>query len=238
MANKKIEKALYGPSTLEVAIGALLGLLLGVVAAAVFLVFKPVQTVKEKPKEMTKGVVYYWAGRTDPNKARAWQDKIATFTKGGAVVLSEDELNAWATSVSGGAAVQPAAKPGEKPKGDAKSPTDSGSSDFVSASGLNFRIEDGHLHLAAKVLLNYYGLTKEVMLQASGGFAPSNEGYVFKPDQVLLGSCPVSSLPWVSGALTRSLVGKVKVSDDFRAAWMKITEATVEGDLVKVTTTP
>lgn len=249
MANKKIEKALYGPSTIEVAIGAVLGLLLGVAAAAVFLVFKPVQLAKEKPKEPEKGVVYYWTGRADANKARAWQEKFAAFEKGGTVMLTEDELNAWATSISG-AAVKPAAKPetkpakpAEKPKTDEKGASAdaaaaSSDSEFVSASGLNFRLEDGRLHLGARVTLNYYGLGKEVVLQAKGGFARSGDSFVFQPDEVYLGSCPVSSIPGVTGALTKALVAKAKVSDEFRAAWMKITDLSVEGDLVKVTTAP
>jgi len=238
MANKKIEKALYGPSTVEVAIGAVLGLLLGVAAAAVFLVFKPVQTVKGKPKEPEKGLVYYWTGRTDSNKARAWQDKLAAFEKGGTVMLTEEELNAWATSVSGAAGKPEAkpAKPAEKPK--AAEPAASADSEFVSASGLNFRIEDGRLHLGARVTLNYYGIGKEVVLQATGGFARSGDTFTFKPDEVHLGSCPVNAIPGVTGALTKALVAKAKVSDEFRAAWMKITDISVEGDLVKVTTAP
>ena len=248
MANKKIEKALYGPSTIEVALGAVLGLLLGVLVAAVFLVFKPVQTVKEKPKEPVKGVVYHWTGRTDPNRARSWQEKFATFERGGTVMVSEDELNAWAVSISGAAPAKPTAKPaaapakpGEKPKTDDKNAPAAAvpaNSDFVTASGLNFRIEDGRLHVASHVTLNYYGISKEVMLQATGGFQRTGDTFAFKPDEVYLGSCPVHALPGITGALAKALVAKAKVSDEFRAAWMKITELSVEGDLVKVTTTP
>ena len=59
MADKKLEKALYGPSMTEVALGAVLGLLLGLLAASVYLVFKPVAAVKELPKEPLRSVVYY-----------------------------------------------------------------------------------------------------------------------------------------------------------------------------------
>ena len=65
MADKKVEKALYGPSTVEVALGAVLGLLAGVVLACVYLVFKPVEAVKEMPKETARGVVYHLAGRNE-----------------------------------------------------------------------------------------------------------------------------------------------------------------------------
>lgn len=243
MANKKIEKALYGPSTLEVALGAVLGLLLGVVVAAVYLVFKPVQTVKEPPKEIAKGVVYHLPGKTDSTKARAWQDKVATFVQGGQVVATEDELNAWAASLSGAAkADAKPGKPGEKPKTEEKksdgATAAANSSDFLSASGLNFRVEGDKLHISEKVVLNYYGLAKEVVFQASGAFERGGESFVFKPESVYLGSCPVHMLPGVSGALTKALAAKAKVPDDFRAAWAKITAMAVEGGLMKVTTQP
>lgn len=245
MANKKIEKALYGPSTVEVAIGAVLGLIVGVVVAAVYLVFKPVEAVKEPPKETVKGVVYYLPGKSDATKGRAWQDKVATFVKGGQVVATEEEMNAWATSITGGALAAKAdakpAKPAEKPKAEEKkgdAAPAAGSSEFLSASGLNFRVEGDKLHISEKVVLNYYGIAKEVVFQTRGTFERGGESFVFKPDEIYLGSCPVHSLPGVSAPLTKALVAKAKVSDDFRAAWAKINALAVEGGLVKVTTQP
>jgi hypothetical protein len=243
MANRKIEKALYGPSTVEVALGAVLGLLLGVVFAAVYLVFKPVQTVKEPPKEIAKGVVYYLPGKSDSAKARAWQAKVTTFVQGGQLIATEDELNAWATSITTAAPATPGAKPAkpaEKPKTEEKkgdAPAAS-SGDFLSASGLNFRIDGDKLHVAEKVVLNYYGIAKEVVFQTSGTFQRGGESFVFKPDEIYLGSCPVHMLPGASGALTKALVAKAKVPDDVRAAWAKITAMAIEGGLLKVTTQP
>lgn len=233
MADKKVEKALYGPSTLEVALGAVLGLLLGVVFACVYLVFKPVQVVKEAPKEPVKGMVYHLAGRTDANKARGWQAKATTFVNGGSVVANEEELNAWATSLSGAPAGAP--RPGQKAAEPAPAPA---SSEFLSASGLNFRIEGDRLHIAQKVLLNYFGLAKEVMMQASGGFARTGDGFAFQPQEIYLGSCPLHAVPGAGNALAKALVAKQKVPDDFRAAWAKITEIGVDGGLLKVTTQP
>lgn len=236
MANKKIEKALYGPSTLEVALGAVLGLGLGVVVAAVYLVFKPVQTVKEPPKEVAKGVVYYLPGKIDGTKARAWQTKAATFVQGGQVVANEEELNAWAASLGGAPAPKPGA-PAEKPKAD-DGKGGAAASEFLSASGLNFRVDGDKLHIAEKVVLNYYGVAKEVVFQASGTFVRGSENFVFKAETIHLGSCPVHVLPGVGGALTKALAAKAKVPDDFRAAWATITAMAVEGGLVKVTTQP
>jgi hypothetical protein len=235
MADKKVEKALYGPSTFEVALGAGLGLLAGVALACVYLVFKPVQAVKEAPKEPVKGVVYYRAGNLDSAKSRSWQAKLATFMQGGAVVANEEELNAWASSLHA-APAPAAAKPGEKAAPAA--PATPAASEFLSASGLNFRLDGDRLHVAQKVLLNYYGVTKEVVFQASGTFARGGSGYVFAPTEVYFGSCPLHAVPGAVGVLTKALLAKQKVPDDFRTAWAKVAEIGVEGGLLKVTTQP
>lgn len=234
MADKKVEKALYGPSTLEVALGAVLGLALGVLFAGVYLMFKPVQAVKEMPKETVKGTVYYLAGKTDATKGRGWQAKAATFVKGGSVIATEEELNAWATSLAVPAAP---AKPGAAPKAGESAPAAAGS-DFLSASGLNFRLEGDRMHIAQKVLLNYYGVSKEVVMQSAGAFTRTGDGFAFRPDELYLGSCPLHLLPGAAGALAKALVAKQRVPDDFRAAWAKISEIGVDGGLLKVTTQP
>ena len=222
MADKKLEKALYGPSTAEVALGAGLGLLVGVVCACVYLVFKPVQPVKELPQEPAVGTVYYLAGRSDGSKARAWSSKLAAFTGGGSVVATEEELNAWAGSLGG-------AKPGEKaPASDA----------FLSASGLNFRIDGGRLQIGQKVLLNYFGLSKEVQFQTTGGFVRQGDGVVFVPDTLHLGSCPLHVVPGAGGLLRKALLAQQKLPEDFRAAWAKVADLKVEDGLLKVTTQP
>jgi hypothetical protein len=235
MADKKVEKALYGPSMVEVALGAVLGLLAGVVLACVYLVFKPVEEVKEVPQEPARGTVYHLTGRTDAAKARAWQAKLTAFTAGGTVIANEEELNAWARSLEGAAAPAPAAgakaaAPGAPP------PAPAGG--FISASDLNFRLDGQRVHVAQRVLLNYYGISKEVVMQAAGGFTRSGDTWVFRADQVYLGSCPLHAIPGAAGALARALVAKQKVPDDFRAAWSKISEIGVEGGLLKVTTQP
>ena len=80
--NKKIEKALYGPSTTEVALGALLGLIAGVLAACTYLVFKPVTQVKELPKEPIRGMLYYIPGADSNAKSRNWAAKQKQFVAG------------------------------------------------------------------------------------------------------------------------------------------------------------
>ena len=85
MADKKIEKALYGPSLTEVGLGAVLGLVAGVLAACVFLVFfKPVMPVKEMPPKdkQVQGTIYYLLGGDSSAKSRTWSAKQKQFVAG------------------------------------------------------------------------------------------------------------------------------------------------------------
>ncbi len=227
--NKKIEKALYGPSMMEVALGAVLGLVAGVLAAAVFLVFKPVSLVKEMPKEdqQLKSMVYYIPGGESSAKSRGWQAKqkqiisSPTFT----LTLVEDELNAWANTLT---APAPAAKPGAP--ADAPKPAGDG---IFNPGKPNFRIVDGKLQMAAKCVLNWYGLTHEVTVKTTGTFAKSGDTVVYSADTLYLGSCPMHLLPSVAGPLMAHLISREKVPDEIRAAWAKLDSVTIEGAALK-----
>lgn len=224
MPDKKVEKALYGPSATEVALGALLGLVAGVALACAYLVWKPVQSVREMPKEEVKGVVYHLAGRTNPTKARGWEAKVASLTSGGTIVLNEEELNAWAASLGAPAAGKPA-------EGAAPS-----ANEFLSATALNFRLEGERLHLSQKVRFNYFGVAKEVLLQAQGTFAVRGDTAVFVPEAVHLGSCPIHRLPGAVSFLRQALVARAAVSEDLRSTWGKVSDMAVEDALLRVTT--
>jgi hypothetical protein len=235
MAKSKLEKSLYGPSLVEVILGALLGLLLGVVAACVFLVFKPVTLLKEKPKEYLRSVVYYMPGAESNAKSRAWQAKQKQFLAGTTVHVVEEELNAWGASIAQPvvmAKAKPAApaKPGAAPaKPDAPVPEG-----FVIPSTPNFRFVDGKLQIAMKCTLNWYGMMTDVTIQATGAFRRDSEGYVFAPDTVYLGSCPVHLLPGAASPLVSYLITHEKAPDEMRAAWNKLGSVAIEGTTLKL----
>ena len=65
-----------------------------VVLGALLLVFRPVVTVKEEPKERDRGVVYYVEGSRDPSKARQALAKRKAFTDGQSITITEEEINA------------------------------------------------------------------------------------------------------------------------------------------------
>jgi hypothetical protein len=227
--NKKIEKALYGPSMMEVGLGAVLGLLAGVLVAAIYLVFKPVALVKEMPKEVSRSVVYYIPGAESNAKSRNWQAKQKQILAGGAFTLTlvEDELNAWANTLS---APAPAPKPGA-PAAAGSAPASDG---IFNPGKPNFRIVDGKLQMGAKCLLNWYGLTYEVTVVTTGTFTKSGDTVVYTPATLHLGSCPVHMLPSLGGPLMAHLISREKVPDEVRAAWAKLDSVTIEGSTLKL----
>lgn len=226
--NKKIEKALYGPSTTEVALGALLGLAAGVLAACVYLVFKPIAVVKEMPKETVRGMVYYVAGSDVSAKGRTWAAKHKQFLAGSSVSLIEDELNAWAISTFG-ADKSPSKSP-VAPKPDAGATDNS----IFQPGTPKFKIGEGRVEIGLKCILNWYGLTHEVMVVTSGGFVREGDRYVYKPDSFHLGSCPLHLLPSIAEPMFDHLVGKKKIPDELRSAWVKVQDVTIEGNTLKL----
>jgi hypothetical protein len=237
--NTKIEKALYGPSLTEVALGAVLGLLLGVVAAGVYLVFKPVETVKQMPKEISRSTVYFLPGSDSSTKGKTWSAKYKLFVAGKAFQLSEDELNAWVSA--GGAPPPPPkqpAKPAEKGK-PAEAPKAEEKAEAAPATGFlipttpNFRVVGDKLQIGMKCTLNYFGLMHEVVVMATGDFRKAGDQVVFVPATVHFGSCPLHMLPAASNALVGYLLSKQKRTDEMSLAWTKLTAVTIEGGLVK-----
>jgi hypothetical protein len=225
--NKKIEKALYGPSTTEVALGALFGLVAGVLAACAYLVFKPVMQVKELPKEPVRGVLYYIPGADSNAKSKNWAAKQKQFIAGTSVSVVEDELNAWSVSVFGAAPKAPPAGAAA----DAKA-TDDG---IFQPGSPNFKIAEGKLQIGFKCVLNWYGLTHEVIVLSTGGFVRSGDRFIYKPDTLFLGSCPLHLLPGLADPFLDHLIGKKKIPDELKSAWVKVDDVTIEGPELKLT---
>ena len=232
MANKNLDKELYGPSVTEVALGAVLGLLAGVLVACVYLVFKPVMQVKELPKEPARSVVYYIPGADSNAKSRGWQAKQKQFIAGTSITVVEDELNAWAATMSVPAAAKPGAKPAPAAKPDEAKPTPEG---LIIPYAPNFKVVGGQLQIGLKCTLNWYGLTYDTTVVATGGFGKSGDQVAFVPEKFYLGSCPLHLLPGLSGVITSYVTSKGKVPDEVRTAWTKLTGVTIEGGAVKFT---
>ena len=244
MADKKLEKALYGPTVTEVTLGAVLGLVVGVLAACVYLVFKPVQQVKELPKEPSRSIVYYLPGSESSAKSRGWQAKQKLLIDGKGVSLVEDELNAWAATLA--APAKPAAKPGakpkpgekpkpaEKPKAEAEDATKAPPEGYIIPGTPNFKIIGDQLQIGMKCTLNWYGVTYDTMIVATGVFHQAGDVFEFSADKLYLGSCPLHLVPAVSGLMVSTLTAKQKLPDDLRIALTKVSAVTIEGGMLKL----
>jgi len=216
--SSKIDRALYGPSLTEVVIGAVLSVLIGAVLAAAWLVFKPVETVGALPKEPVAGQVYYIEGSNSSAKGRQWLRKRQLFAEGVAVSVNEDELNAAVSSLA------PPTGKQEEEKG------------MVVPGALNFRIHDNQLQIAAPVEVNVAGFMAKVQVSADGIFEQHGGKYVYVPEKLYVGSCPVERLPVVPGLIFSRLMKTVTLPDDLTAAWDKLNHVAIDGTRLQLGT--
>ena len=241
---KKYDRALYGPSWTEVIFGAVLSVLLGAVLAAAFFVFKPVMQVKELPKEPVAGVIYYIEGSHDSAKARRLAAKQKIFAQGGSVVLVEDELNTLVAPAGATPPPPPPPAPGKKPAPAPKPApvapppaTPAGPAEMVSAGIPNFRIKDGVLQISVPVQVKValVGLDETVLVLAKGGFAKQGDTFVFTPQSVHVGSCPVERLPMAVDFLIKKFLHTQSIPEPVATAWGKLAEVKIEGSMLRLT---
>jgi len=209
--DQPLERALHGPGLFEIIFGATLSLALGVVLAAVWLVLKPVESVKEPSVDASPSVVYYVAGETNSAGARTWLRKRQVLAEGqsGALVISEQELNAWAS-----ASIKP-------PAADATATLVPGQ--------LNFRIHEGALQIASPATLSVLGMSFPVIVQARGTFTPHNGSLAFDPQEFFFGSLAVHRIPRFNHWMIAKLSHLQSLPDDVVAGWKKVSQATIEG---------
>ncbi|MBS0632358.1 MAG: hypothetical protein JSS11_10615 [Verrucomicrobia bacterium] len=218
--SKAIES--HGPSWTEVILGAVLSVVLGVVLAAASLVLKPVVKAKELPKEPVAGTVYYLEGKTDSSLARQAVTKQNLFASGKSVAVTEEELNAL---------VGPApAAPGKDPAAPAAAP-----SGALSYGTPNFRVRQGELQIAVPVRVAVVGLDANLIVQARGTFTRSGDVFVFSPNTVYVGSCPVDRLPVAEGYFMKKIMEAKALPEGAVAAWHQLSDVTVDGSTLRLT---
>lgn len=214
----KFDRSQYEPSLIEITIGALLSVLIGVVLAAVWLVLKPVETVRELPSEPAPGTVYYVEGRAGSTSAREWVAKWQQFVSGGSITLTEGDLN---TAYR--------AKAAEAEKKDEKA-----EAGMITPGQLNFRISDGVLQIGAPVEFNVVGFQKKVQVFAQGGFERSGGHFVYAPEKFYVGSLRVEKIPVIGGMVIDRLLSAVNTSDDVSSAWKRLGEVKLEGSQLQL----
>lgn len=207
----KTARALQGPSLTEIILGIFLSVLIGAVLAALWLMNKPVDIVRELPKEPVAGKVYYVEGSNNSTKGRQWLRKRQLFVEGTSVTLIEDELNAAVASLA--------------PTGE-KQPEPAG---MVQPGPLNFRIADGRLQIGTPVQLNVAGFQSKLQVSVSGGFERDGDKFVFVPQQFYVGSCPIERLPVLPGMILDRVFAGIALPDDLAEAWGRLAAVTIEG---------
>lgn len=227
--SKKIDRAVHGPGWGEVILGAVLSLVLGAVLGAALLIARPVATVRELPKEedRTRGTVYYVEGSRETAKARQATAKQKALLAGQSVNVTEDEINAIVAAATTPPPA-PAAKAGEKKE----EPAETG---MLSPGTPNFRIRDGVVQIGVPVTINALGLGEKVIVQARGGFVKRDDMFVFEPQELYVGSCPVQRVPLLSGFVRNQVLANQKIPDEMIEAWKKLSDVSVEGNTLKLT---
>lgn len=251
MISRKIERAKYGPSMLEVFLGALLSLLLGAVLAVAYLIVEPVEVGTPQTKDEPAGPVTYVKGAQDLDHGKQWLRKKQLFTEGVSVEVNEDELNSWITAGTTPepsraadakkavpAAAHPAAHAAAHPVPPAAAPaTPPAPGGFIQFGTPNFRIADGVLQIGSEGELDVdmLGIKRPLILQASGRFVKQAGGFAFVPDQLYVGSCPMHKLPGVAEFLVARVLANEKIPEDIAAAWKKLAAVSIEGRSLRLT---
>ena len=219
----------YEPSWTEVTIGALLSVIIGALFGVVYLVVKPVVSVKEMPKEeeVDRTAVYFIEGGRDGGKSRDAAAKRKAFVGGTPVILNEHELNSYLTPAA--APAKPAA-PGAKP---AAAPAAPGAG--YTSGVVNFRIHDSQLQIGVPVKIDLFGLELSVVVQTRGTFVQKEGGFAFEPATMLVGSCPVDRLAAARSFVMEKFIATQKVPEDISKAWAKVTDVAVVGSALKLT---
>jgi hypothetical protein len=234
MGSRKIDRAKYGPSAVEVFLGAVLSLLLGLTFALAYLVVKPVQIAKSSAKDSVAGQTTFVRGTRDGDRGKQWLRKKQLFTEGNSVAVNEDELNAWITA---GTEPEPP-KPGASKKlTQAVPPSPIGALSFGTP---NFRVRDGALQIGSEgtLTLDLVGLKRPLIMRATGQFVKKDDGFTFVPDQFYLGCCPLHRLPGVAALVLDRLLEKVKIPEDIAAAWKKLADVSIDENTLLLTMRP
>jgi len=208
------------PGLVEIIAGSVLSLLAGVLLAALFLIFKPVASVDQLPKDAKDGGVYFVQGRKDWNSGRRWLFKRDSFVQGHSVSVTEDELNAWVEAIYPPLpTTPPSAKDKEKKEVDVP---------WLQQGTPNLRLTADGLSLGVVCDLNIFGLTQKVVVQSEGHFAKTKGAVVFQPNTLFVGSLPLHRFRPIKGFAFRLLAGLYQFPAELENAWAKLGDAKVE----------
>jgi hypothetical protein len=220
MAKRKTQK---GPSWFEVGLGAFLSVVLGLVLGVAYMVAKPVQAVKEIPKDAPAGAVYYIEGVRDFDKTEDVEDKRKRFLGGDSIEMQEGEVNVLLGNADRPAS---ASKPADKGPPAAPPMFDTGS--------LNVRIRDGKIQFGAPVNYNVFTVMGAVTVHSSGTFEKRGSEFTFVPDTLYVGGCNLVHIPFAREWVMGRLLFARPIPDDIGAAWSKLIAVSIDGNTLRL----
>jgi len=215
-SQKRIDRALNGPGVIEVTLGALMGIGLGVALGALYLMLKPVEILTKPPEALVAADVYFLKGEVNSTKSRQWSRKQQMLSAGGAadVVFNEEELNAWVASAT------------------AKAPSDP--SKLVVPEWVNFRIRDGVMQIGIVGKFQAFEMTHPFVIQTRGKFVPGANGFEFTADELYIGSLPTHKVPGLPQLIIQRALAAQKLPEALTAMWRNLKLVAVEDSAVHI----
>jgi hypothetical protein len=227
--------SLRAPGLVEIFLGSILSVVLGAVVAAAILLLKPVEILKEAPKDkdLDATKIYYFEGRKEYTAGQRWRFKRDSLLQGHSVAVNEDELNTLIEDVYPKLPVESAAnkpKPKAKGKEPAKKKKDDGPQPFIQTGTPNFRLTRDSLRLGVVYYVNVFGYSFQVVAQTEGSFEKpkdDEEPIYYAPSKLYLGSLPVHKLLVLKGLVFKQLVDTFEFPAEVEAAWAKLEDVSV-----------
>lgn len=201
-----------------------LGITMGCLFAATYLALKPVAirdgAERSGEKEKERHEVTYIRGRSGLVRTSVIDAKKTSFLSRdrAGVELSEEEINRWISTEYG------------------NSPRTAEYEDFEAEFRADvpvFKVRGDETEVGMVFDLSVLGVTRKVVLQAAGAFQREGGRFVFVPEKMYVGSCPVN-IPYLSRRIFNAVYDRFEVSSDLSEAWADVRGLAVEGGLIKL----
>lgn len=198
-------------------------MVVGVLLAGFNLAVIPPQAVNELPKEedLKPGAVYFIRG-SESGGANWKSSRDALVSGTGPITVSEGMLNTWAR-----AQFRPTPSSG----------TDSLLSIEVLPDPPGFRLTDDKMEISSNVRVNAFGSSFNFLSQARGVMVSKGGRWVFKPERVYLGSCPIPTTGGLAGLVLGRLTNSFAGHEEYvqlAIAWERLRSARVENGLLEL----
>lgn len=204
------------PGVIGIFFGVVLSVALGAVLAGVQLAATHVEVVTVIPKEPVEGLRYFIPGTGAASAGKTWVRKRDLITKGsGEVGFYEGDLNAWAQETLRPAAYVEGLKLTEAQKKVIA---------FKLIPGVpNFRLFKNELQVATinEAIVN--GVPQNLVIQATGSFTSSANGWNFVPKEFYIGELPLHKIPVLMSIVMARFTRRDEVPEDVISVFKEAT---------------